>query len=217
MSTKDGFLFLKNNQQSFVNDISQTIVNLNLNQNNKNPILIPVQSCSKPYYNNNFVCNNYEKKEKLPPWSKSSKISKFTTQNNTFDKEASKNWNKESSSGINDSTLSLHIAAYENSVEAAVPDSIYGKNDEGLKKRKSGTNKKCENTKQVSTTLTFGVQNSFEFPRQQSDKITESEVCQFKASQQLINPKKPLGNDRQKNNKYGDVFTTTSFSRFKFL
>uniref|UniRef100_A0AC35FD72 Uncharacterized protein n=1 Tax=Panagrolaimus sp. PS1159 TaxID=55785 RepID=A0AC35FD72_9BILA len=144
------------------------------------------------------VCDNYEKKEKLPSWGKSSKISKFTAQNNTVDKEASKTWKKlsffkkESSSGINNSTLSLHIAAYENSVDAAVPDSIYGKNDNGLKKNKSGTNKKCENTKQVSTTLTFGVQISFEFPRQQSDEITEPEVCQFKASQQLINPKKPL-------------------------
>uniref|UniRef100_A0AC34FQT0 Uncharacterized protein n=1 Tax=Panagrolaimus sp. ES5 TaxID=591445 RepID=A0AC34FQT0_9BILA len=100
---------------------------------------------------------------------------------------------------INSSTLSLHIAAYENSNESDSADS------ESFKKKSEKTSfiKKWKNVKQVFNGTTTIVQNPFEFPRQQENRlIAKPEVVKFKASQQLLNPNQllfPNFNDQNRN------------------
>uniref|UniRef100_A0A914QPY8 Uncharacterized protein n=1 Tax=Panagrolaimus davidi TaxID=227884 RepID=A0A914QPY8_9BILA len=116
-----------------------------------------------------------EDKRKSQRWDKSSKTETF---NNAEDKQLLKD---DISSNVNNSsTISLHIATYENSFEAAAVDSF----DSGEK----GLTKKLQIAKQSSIN-----QNPFEFSRQQqeSNESTEPEISQFKASQKLFNPNKP--------------------------
>uniref|UniRef100_A0A914P2K3 Uncharacterized protein n=1 Tax=Panagrolaimus davidi TaxID=227884 RepID=A0A914P2K3_9BILA len=131
---------------------------------------------------------------------KSFKTSKFATQNNTVDKEACKSLKKDSSSIINNSTLSLHIAAYERSNKTGAYDSDDDKKNVSLEKETSGTSKEFEDTKQILINSTFVIQKAFEFPRQQNDEITEPELSQFKASQRLINPNEASDNRCQQGN-----------------
>uniref|UniRef100_A0A914Q9W0 Uncharacterized protein n=1 Tax=Panagrolaimus davidi TaxID=227884 RepID=A0A914Q9W0_9BILA len=186
MSTKnDKYSFIK---QNFTTSENQ-YYDLNLNQNKKFPILIPVQSYSKP--NNDKYCgiaatnftvsNDYEEKGKLRSWNKSSKASTFTTLNED-NNDLKKRWkNKNYLKITNKSTLSLHIAAYENSNEAIASDLFDDENIEGLKKEKLGsikTSKHC---------FIDRLMNPFDFPRQQNEnQRIEPEVAQFKASQRLL-------------------------------
>jgi hypothetical protein len=100
---------------------------------------------------------------------KLSKTDLFSKYSNFLTPNDESGWKKNGSftNAINNSTLSLHISAHENSDEAASFNSYY-KNDEDKKKEKSGSIKKQEITNQTSTLL---LQNPFEFSRQQNDKI----------------------------------------------
>uniref|UniRef100_A0AC34FYE8 Uncharacterized protein n=1 Tax=Panagrolaimus sp. ES5 TaxID=591445 RepID=A0AC34FYE8_9BILA len=72
------------------------------------------------------------------------------------------------------STLSLHIAAYENSVEEADCETLI------IPPIKSFN---------PINQLQLGFhQNLFEFPRQQKDQKTKPEVIKFKSSKKLLNP-----------------------------
>uniref|UniRef100_A0AC35GA32 Protein SPT2 homolog n=1 Tax=Panagrolaimus sp. PS1159 TaxID=55785 RepID=A0AC35GA32_9BILA len=96
----------------------------------------------------------------------------------------------------NKSTLSLHIAAYENSIKAAASDLFDNENIEGLKKEE----KFGSNTKQCFTD-TLKSQNPFEFPRQQNgEQRNESEVMQFKVSQRLLDSNKPKSSQQNGEN-----------------
>uniref|UniRef100_A0AC34FSE3 TFIIS N-terminal domain-containing protein n=1 Tax=Panagrolaimus sp. ES5 TaxID=591445 RepID=A0AC34FSE3_9BILA len=99
---------------------------------------------------------------------------KANDQNDTPEKDLLKN-----------STLSLHIAAYENSVEASAHTNECNEEKEGSNNGKSGLYKKA---KQIIAGPVSTVQNPFEFPRQHENETGEPEVMQFKASQKLLNP-----------------------------
>uniref|UniRef100_A0AC34GWE8 RING-type domain-containing protein n=1 Tax=Panagrolaimus sp. ES5 TaxID=591445 RepID=A0AC34GWE8_9BILA len=108
--------------------------------------------------------------------------------NENYESEERYEFNK--SKSVNNSTLSLHIAEYENSaeVEAETND---GKT-EGTKREgaKTASIKKWVASKEVFTASSYFTENPFEFPRQQEDRGNDPEVMQFKASQRLRNPNK---------------------------
>uniref|UniRef100_A0AC34FYA4 Helicase ATP-binding domain-containing protein n=1 Tax=Panagrolaimus sp. ES5 TaxID=591445 RepID=A0AC34FYA4_9BILA len=80
----------------------------------------------------------------------------------------------------NNSTLSLHIAAYENLNDDT--------EIEYLKKKNEALFEKGKKVKQMFTEFAPVIKNQFEFSRQQKDQQNEPEVMQFKASQKLFNP-----------------------------
>uniref|UniRef100_A0AC35G5H1 Uncharacterized protein n=1 Tax=Panagrolaimus sp. PS1159 TaxID=55785 RepID=A0AC35G5H1_9BILA len=90
------------------------------------------------------------------------------------------------SNTINNSTLSLQIAAYENSNEADALNVFGDENIEGLKEEKFGS---IKTSKQCFTDNLKSRVNPFEFPRQENEKVSQPEVSQYKASQRLLNDK----------------------------
>uniref|UniRef100_A0AC35GPA3 HAT C-terminal dimerisation domain-containing protein n=1 Tax=Panagrolaimus sp. PS1159 TaxID=55785 RepID=A0AC35GPA3_9BILA len=176
---------IKNDKYSFIEQSFTTsenqYYNLDLNQYKKCSILVPVQSYSKS--NNDEYCSkkkfdNYKEKEKLHSWNKES-FTTFNDDNDGFKKQ----WkNKNTLKSADKSTLSLYIAAYENSIEAAVSDLVVIENIKGLKREKFGSIK----TSKQSFTDAFKPQNPFEFPRQQNENPrNEPQIMQFRTSQRL--------------------------------
>uniref|UniRef100_A0AC34FQV8 Uncharacterized protein n=1 Tax=Panagrolaimus sp. ES5 TaxID=591445 RepID=A0AC34FQV8_9BILA len=165
MVTRDESVYLKD---SCLGNYDNQYTNLNLNQNYK--CVSTVQSHSKFTHDVNKVSDNtmfdsYDEKDKS--WNKSAKSFnlKALSDLNSFieqEKDTQKRW-MTNSSNANNSTLSLHIATYENSVGA----NDTSKDDEikCVKKR---------------------VKKPFEFLRQ--DQRCDVEVIQFKSSQRLFNP-----------------------------
>uniref|UniRef100_A0AC35F5F0 Uncharacterized protein n=1 Tax=Panagrolaimus sp. PS1159 TaxID=55785 RepID=A0AC35F5F0_9BILA len=145
-----------------------------------------------------------EEKRQSQRWDKSSKIETF---NNAEDKQLLKD---DSFTNVNNSsTISLHIATYENSFEAAAVDLF----DSG----KKGLIKKLETSKQSLNISSSIIQNPFEFPRQQqeSDELKEPEISQFKASQKLLNPNKPENSDETKMEDEEETDKNSNYSEHK--
>uniref|UniRef100_A0AC34G2M3 Uncharacterized protein n=1 Tax=Panagrolaimus sp. ES5 TaxID=591445 RepID=A0AC34G2M3_9BILA len=102
-----------------------------------------------------------------------------------------KNSFKKDLSNLYNSTLSLHIAAYENSAEdSSEYANEFNEEKEGSKMNSKKLNlvEKWMKAKQIIDGDLSVVQNVFEFPRQQKGRINEPKVMQFKASQRLLNP-----------------------------
>uniref|UniRef100_A0AC34F7B9 GYF domain-containing protein n=1 Tax=Panagrolaimus sp. ES5 TaxID=591445 RepID=A0AC34F7B9_9BILA len=83
----------------------------------------------------------------------------------------------------NSSTLSLHIEAYENSIEATNNSDAVERVNLKAKDKGLGLVKR-----KFINGSTSNTQNPFEFPRQQDDQVSHPELMQFAASQQLLNP-----------------------------
>uniref|UniRef100_A0AC34FTS0 K Homology domain-containing protein n=1 Tax=Panagrolaimus sp. ES5 TaxID=591445 RepID=A0AC34FTS0_9BILA len=98
----------------------------------------------------------------------------------------------------NSSTLSLHIAAYENSIEDSEANSdekVFKDLTEKLNQDTSGLGKTLKNVKQFFTAESS--KGPFEFPRQQKDIKSDPEVMQFKASQKLLDPNESNSTPKQ--------------------
>uniref|UniRef100_A0A914YPB6 Uncharacterized protein n=1 Tax=Panagrolaimus superbus TaxID=310955 RepID=A0A914YPB6_9BILA len=189
MTTKDDCLSFKDKQNVFVDTVfNNQFSNLNLNQNRK---CVYKSLRSKSVTTGNKKVQNYAL----------SNPSDFTTTDN-FSKNDSNSWNKskkhlkssffnidqtsdekdefKKSKSANNSTLSLHIAAYENSIEATNESDGCEKEVETLSMVKKWGNLNHR------TCLTPNILNPFEIPRQQEHQ-GNPEVMQFKASQRLRN------------------------------
>uniref|UniRef100_A0AC35FFW9 Uncharacterized protein n=1 Tax=Panagrolaimus sp. PS1159 TaxID=55785 RepID=A0AC35FFW9_9BILA len=195
MATNGEFVLFKDKQKLF-NDNSETqygnkYSNLNLNQGCNFPILIPGTAATTELTDFE-VSEKCKERKKLLSLEKPSKWLKL---NNNAEEKFDKRWKKDGNFlNTNESTLSLHIAAYEKSVEDVASDIFNGKNKEGLK---HGTPRPIKNVKHIVTS-TFVIHNLFEFPRQQRNRTFEPELSQFRASQRLLNPIEESNNNQQR-------------------
>uniref|UniRef100_A0AC34GTS0 MRG domain-containing protein n=1 Tax=Panagrolaimus sp. ES5 TaxID=591445 RepID=A0AC34GTS0_9BILA len=200
-TTKDVFS-TNNKQQSFVNvygDKScKKITNFNLNQSyNPCGVISSVQSKSKTKtFGKKFESSDIENNEGhgiSKTWKKSSSNSMLheAQVQEMFERQKinrQKRFAQEnSSSNLNSSTLSLHIAAYENLIEAA-SDEFNEKEDLKNKSEKLNLIKKWKNGKYVFGDSETVIQSPFEFLRQHKNNNNKPAVMQFKASQRLLNP-----------------------------
>uniref|UniRef100_A0AC35FIX0 Ubiquitin-like domain-containing protein n=1 Tax=Panagrolaimus sp. PS1159 TaxID=55785 RepID=A0AC35FIX0_9BILA len=150
---------------------------------------IPVQFCSKlncDKYCDSTVSKNFEEKTKLKLCNETSDLCLNVLKRDfETEMETKKRWEKNdgSSNTINNSTISIHISAYE--CTSKVPPAFDSFNDSGLKKEKFES---IKNTKQICISSTFGIQNPFEFPRQQNNEVPRPKTFQFREPQQLLIP-----------------------------
>uniref|UniRef100_A0AC34G043 Uncharacterized protein n=1 Tax=Panagrolaimus sp. ES5 TaxID=591445 RepID=A0AC34G043_9BILA len=122
-------------------------------------------------------------------------LTKHLSSNIGHDSEEKDELKTAKNSDINKSTLSLHIAAYENSSEATT-DSDYGKKEIFKNKvEKRSLMKKWNTAKEIFVNPTSIIQDISEFSRQQENEGTEKpEIAKFKASQKLLNPNQKYAN-----------------------
>uniref|UniRef100_A0AC35GPF0 Uncharacterized protein n=1 Tax=Panagrolaimus sp. PS1159 TaxID=55785 RepID=A0AC35GPF0_9BILA len=185
MATKNcSSLLLKDNNKSIVVRADGKYSNLNLNQNHHfSSNAISKHSKIVVTENKKISHSDLDDSQTIKnSWQKSKKE---LSQN--FPKDSSKKGDilkkGKNSSANNSSTLSLHIAAYENSAEAS--SNFIDEAKESLKQNSDGLIR--ENVQPVFIGSTSVIQKTFEFPRQQeTEEATTPEVAQYRASQRLL-------------------------------
>uniref|UniRef100_A0AC35GDD9 Uncharacterized protein n=1 Tax=Panagrolaimus sp. PS1159 TaxID=55785 RepID=A0AC35GDD9_9BILA len=103
-----------------------------------------------------------------------------------YQSEEQKQLNKGGKIRTTSSTLSLHIAAYENFIESAGGAADSDKQNEETFRNIEHINIFCKNQKLVKQY--FNSTDLFEIPRQEEGTFSTPEIMQFKASQKLISP-----------------------------
>uniref|UniRef100_A0AC35GWE9 Uncharacterized protein n=1 Tax=Panagrolaimus sp. PS1159 TaxID=55785 RepID=A0AC35GWE9_9BILA len=179
MATKDYLLPTgKKKQKTFVgfNAISNCdsqYNNINLNQNYlKNSLAIPVKTSNTKRKENENQINKDTKQSKNEStlWNHRSTKSFLNHLELNVKKQSSVKNNLPS----NRSTLSLHIAVYEDSVASRDCSDV-------------SQNQIKRNKVQISECNSFHFKNPFEIPRQQADHQMEPEIMQFRSNQGLLN------------------------------
>uniref|UniRef100_A0AC35F7E5 SH3 domain-containing protein n=2 Tax=Panagrolaimus sp. PS1159 TaxID=55785 RepID=A0AC35F7E5_9BILA len=187
MAAKDYSLSFKNEQNINIEDaLNGQYTNFNLKQNHQNLsnafVELPktVSTEKRKVLNSDFLNHDDLQAKKLShSWTKSTKMLPSNFENDDSGKED--NLKKRNNSIANyNSTISLHILAYENLTEDS-----FDKKKECLKQ--IDLNKFLENAQQISIASASVIQNPFEFSRQQYDNVLEPEMSRYKASQRLIN------------------------------
>uniref|UniRef100_A0AC35FIH4 Uncharacterized protein n=1 Tax=Panagrolaimus sp. PS1159 TaxID=55785 RepID=A0AC35FIH4_9BILA len=182
MATKDFSLPLKSKQ----NNSDGQYKNFSLKQKNFSNAFFEssknVSSENRNVLNYDFANKNYSKTQKQSyPRNKATKILSPTFGSiDGFKKESCEKIS--SSSSTSNSTLSLHIEAYESSIVSGLFD--------GTKKPLKQNGLIRGNAKQLFTDFESVIQNPFEFPRQQQENVGAKtpEVAQYTASQRLLSP-----------------------------
>uniref|UniRef100_A0AC34FGS5 USP domain-containing protein n=1 Tax=Panagrolaimus sp. ES5 TaxID=591445 RepID=A0AC34FGS5_9BILA len=196
MATKDHGLPFKYKHDHVITDTSNSqYSNLNLNQDQKCLDIFPVRLKSGATSNSRenfqeYAIDNLQVNKGSNLWNKKSSKHLSTNFLNLNHDSEEKNEIKKASN-LNNSTLSLHITAYENSfLEASSNNNNDDEREDFKNSERKGFIKKWQITKHVFASSSSFFQNPFEFPRQQeSDKeATTPEIAQFKASQKLLNP-----------------------------
>uniref|UniRef100_A0AC34FF77 MSP domain-containing protein n=1 Tax=Panagrolaimus sp. ES5 TaxID=591445 RepID=A0AC34FF77_9BILA len=211
MATKDYYSLADNPNIGYGGTSNNQNSNLNLNHNNQTFNAVNVQS--KRAKNNNSKIgkiaairklldltdsNNLQAKRNSNSWNKSKKHlqSKFLNLNH----ESEEQHGFDKSKSANSSTISLHIAAYENLNEDTSDSDGTEKEGSTIKCEKTNLIKKWEPSKPNFTGSSLFIKNPFEFPRQQRDHDNHPEVMQFKKSQRLRNPNGENPNVNERNN-----------------
>uniref|UniRef100_A0AC34GQG3 Uncharacterized protein n=1 Tax=Panagrolaimus sp. ES5 TaxID=591445 RepID=A0AC34GQG3_9BILA len=170
---------------------------LNLNQNHSRMNFVQSKSILSDSKANDKNVLNYDDgnlstaKQNSNSWIKvvGNNYSNYLIDFNSFE-NASNNLKKDNNiSNIANSTLSLHIAAYENLTEASNLDKTFGSSENLKKKHDSfGLGKTWKGMKDLFDGSLSKLQTSVEIPRQQHQQL-QPEVMKFKASQKLLDPK----------------------------